>query len=864
MWAVLGWWVIVEVIGLLALPIALRLFRFLPERGYAFAKQLGLLLCGYLLWIGCSFHFLSNTRSAILFVMLLVGAVSAGLWWRDRDGVASFWRENRRTIIATELVFTVALVVWAVVRAYNPDIAATEKPMEIGFLNAILRSQYFPPHDPWLSGFAISYYYFGYLIMAMLTKLSGVAPSVAFNLAISLLFALTAAGAFGLVYNLLATDMGQRARKGLSAILWSLLGPLFVLVIGNLEGFFEVLHTRGLGSPAFWKWLDVQGLIDAPVNKQWVPTDTWWWWRASRVVNDRDLQGGHMEVIDEFPQFSFLLGDMHPHVLNLPFVLLACALALNVLLGAREWVAAKHAASEPHAVGVKAPLWERWPIVRRAWGALRDPWRAHAFDLVLLALCLGAMGFLNTWDLPIYLFILVAAFFVGQRSQRNPEWLLTSLAFAASVAIPAALLYLPFYLSFQSQAGGILPQLFNTTRLHQYLLMFGLFIFVIVSLIMVQIRRALAGDAQAGPGLVAKTRRAGVGRGFLLDMANWLLWLLAGPLLLMALAVLSIMVTKSGRAFLEGVLNDGRVKELIGNSGVAGLLRQALLVRMGNPGTFLLLALLIAALLYLLQRALQTSKGEARTEVEPATLFVYLIAGVAFLLTLGVEFVYLRDSFGSRMNTVFKFYYQAWVLMAIAAAFGSYYLLGRESESERTGTLIARYAWLAVLVALVLGGMCYPLLGIPNKAGGFRGKPTLDGMAFLANSRPDDYAAMLWLQQNEPGMAYIVEAWGGSYSDGAFGSAFTGLPTVLGWDFHEYQWRGNSIEGDKRKPDIATIFQNSDAQQVLTLLGKYGIKYVYVGPTESRKYELPPQLIQRFGRFLAKVYEQGNVAIYRR
>jgi YYY domain-containing protein len=856
MWAVLGWWVIVEVIGLLALPIALRLFRFLPERGYAFSKQLGLLLCGYLLWIGCSFHFLSNTRSAILFVMLLVGAVSAYLWSRDRDGLERFWRENRRTIIATELVFTVALVVWAIVRAYNPDIAATEKPMEIGFLNAILRSQYFPPHDPWLSGFAISYYYFGYLIMAMLTKLSGVAPSVAFNLAISLLFALTAAGAFGLVYNLLATDMGQRARRGLSAILWSLLGPLFVLVIGNLEGFFEVLHTRGLGSPAFWKWLDVQGLIDAPVNRQWVPTDSWWWWRASRVVNDRDLQGGHMEVIDEFPQFSFLLGDMHPHVLNLPFVLLACALALNVLLGAREWVARKRTASNTRVADEKVPLWERWPFLARAWDALAGLWRAHAFDLVLLALCLGAMGFLNTWDLPIYLFILVVAFFIGQRVQRSPDWLLTSLAFAISVAVPAALLYLPFYLSFQSQAGGVLPELFNTTRLHQYLLMFGLFVFVIASLIVVQIRRALTEDAQAG--------RAGVGRGFLLDMANWLLWLVAGPLLLMALAVLSIMVTKSGRTFLQGVLSDARVKELIGNSGVAGLLRQALLMRLGNPGTFLLAALLMAALLYLLQRVLQTPKGETQTQVEPAMLFVYLIAGVAFLLTLGVEFVYLRDSFGSRMNTVFKFYYQAWVLMAIAAAYGIYYLLGRESATKRAGAPIARSAWLVVLLALVAGGMCYPLLGIPNKAGGFRGKPSLDGMAFLANSRPDDYAAILWLQQNEPGMANIVEAWGGSYSDAAFTSAFTGLPTVLGWDFHEFQWRGNSIEGDKRKPDIATIYQNSDAQQVLTLLEKYDIRYVYVGATEARKYELPPHLIQRFGGFLEKVYEQGSVAIYRR
>jgi YYY domain-containing protein len=852
MLAVLSWWAIVEVIGLLALPLGLRLLRHLPERGYGVAKALGLLLTGYVFWIGGSFGFLSNTRTAILFAMLLVGLASAYCWQREREGMVSFLRENRRLIIATEIVFALAFFGWALVRAYNPEIAATEKPMEIAFLNAILRSERFPPHDPWLSGFAISYYYFGYLLMAMLTKLSGVAASVAFNLAIALLFALTATGAFSLVYNLLATDMGRRAKQSLAALLWSLLGPVFVVVIGNLEGIFEVLHTRGLGSPAFWKWLDVQGLIDAPLNGRWVPTDIWWWWRASRVVNDRDLQGGHMEVIDEFPQFSFLLGDMHPHVLNLPFVMLALALALNVFLGARDWIVesdAKRASDDRQSVS------GNWKPVLRVLSLLRNVWKEHTFDLLLLAVCLGAMGFLNTWDLLIYLLVLVSAFFVGQRMQDGIDWLLSTLIFTGSVAIPAALLYLPFYLSFQSQAGGVLPVLFNTTRLHQYLLMFGLFLFVIVSLIVVQLWRAFAS--------ASSEERRGFWQGFLLEMANWLLWMVVGPLLLMALAVLSIMVTSKGRQFLQGVLADARVKELIGDRGVLGLLRQSLLIRLSNPWTFVLLAILLSCLLYLLRRSwLQKAAGDAEPEL--ATVFVYLITGVGFLLTLVVEFVYLRDLFGTRMNTVFKFYYQAWVLLAIAAAFGSYYLLGRPSTTGGARPRLGRYVWLAILSLLVLAGMVYPVLGIPNKCGDFRAKPTLDGMAFLQQARPDDYAAIKWLQANAPRMAYIVEAYGGSYSDAAFVSAFTGLPTILGWDFHQNQWRGNDIEPGKRRPDIQQIYQNMDAQQVLTLLEKYDIKYVYVGPIEKRRFELTPQVAGRFERFLEKVYEQGNVAIYQR
>jgi uncharacterized membrane protein len=215
MLAVFSWWLIVEILGLLALPLAWRVLRHLPGRGYAFAKPLGLLLVGYVFWIGGSFGMLSNSRTAILFCMSMLGLVSLWVWLKNQRAIGQFVSDNRRLIVACEVVFALAFAGWSLVRAYNPEIAATEKPMEIAFLNAILRSERFPPHDPWLSGFAISYYYFGYLLMALLTKLSGVAASVAFNLAIALLFGLTALGSFGLVYNLIAVDRGPEGRSQL-------------------------------------------------------------------------------------------------------------------------------------------------------------------------------------------------------------------------------------------------------------------------------------------------------------------------------------------------------------------------------------------------------------------------------------------------------------------------------------------------------------------------------------------------------------------------------------------------------------------------------------------------------------------------
>lgn len=862
MLAVFSWWLILLLLGWVALPITLRLFRFLPDRGYAFSRPLGLLLTGYGLWLGGSLGLLNNGRLAMLGILVLLAAVSLCLWRRDGAEIRQFLRENRGLILATELVFLLAFAGWAVVRAYNPEISATEKPMEIAFLNAILRSERFPPNDPWLSGYGISYYYFGYLLVSVLTRLSGVAASVAFNLAIALLFALAATGSLSIVYNLVRTEQGSRVTRRVSAVLWALLGPLFVVVIGNLEGLLEVLHTRGLGSAALWKWLDINGLTEATVSGKWVPQDMWWWWRASRVINDRDLYGNHMEVIDEFPQFSFLLGDMHPHVLALPFVLLTLALALNVLLGAASWLKKSEMAAAPASSRRKKAEAEDGTPVResalsraRQWiGSVWDyAWfllRHRTFDIGLLALALGALGFLNTWDLPIHLFVICGAFLIGQRTSRSEAWLSNTVGFTGALIVPAALLYLPFYLGFQSQAGGVLPVLFNVTRVHQFVIMFGLFVFVLLTMALSELA-GLFGRS------TAEERRA-----LPLDLLQWFAWLVVGPVLLILGSVALVLATKNGREFIQGVLADQRVQAMVGSQGVLGLLRQSVLLRLSNPWVFVLTAGLLAVLILLVERSWHGERRE--NESTPALNFAYLLAGTGFLLTLAVEYVYLRDSFGTRMNTVFKFYYQAWLLFALASAYGCYHLLGRASTASSTAKTIARGVWAVALVLLISASLVYPLLGIPNKAGDFKGKPTLDGMAFIEGFRADDYAAMLWLQKNVSGSAHIVESTGGSYTETAWVSAFTGLPTVLGWDFHEHQWRGNSNEANIRRPLIQQIYQSTDREQVLSILDKYDIEYVYLGPVERDKFQVAPNVDERLGRFLEKVFEQGSVSIYRR
>jgi YYY domain-containing protein len=851
---VLLWWIIVELIGMAVLPVAFRFFRYLPDRGYAFVKPLGLLLIAYPFWLLTTLGWLTNTRGAIVLVGL--GVALAG-WWSagrvatddrrpmtdegrttddegrttDDEGrttadespnhpitqlafgnrqsaienslaLRAWLRHNLALVLATELVFTLAFFGWALVRAYMPEITATEKPMELAFLNAVLQSERFPPLDPWLAGYAISYYYFGYIIAAMLTMLSGVVPAVAFNLMIALLFALAATGAFGLAFNLMAlraTRYALRSTHASRLTPYALLAPLFLVVIGNLEGFFEALHAKGWGTREFWQWLDIKGLTSAPVTGTFVPRDNWWWWRASRVIHDVVL-GQTQEVIDEFPQFSFLLGDLHPHVLALPFALLALAAALNILrLEIRDW-----------RLG------------------------AESFDFLLLPLILGGLFFLNSWDILPYGFILIAAFAVARYSVNemwNRDATRDFAVFVVALGALSVLLYLPFHLSFQSQAGGILPTLFVKTRLHQYLIMFGLFVFLLVTFL----------------ARLAFEQRALGAREWLNRAALPLAAIFSFPLAVMALALgilaASPHLREQARAAFPAAADNFVLSVLLAFFGP--------LAR--DPALFIVLAILLTTMIVVAR--------EYRHD--DSTLFALLLAFTGFLLTFGVEFVYLRDQFGTRMNTVFKFYFQAWTLFAIAAAYAVWYL-------ARALRGITRALWFGAFAILLGASLVYPALAIPNRADDFARSPTLDGLAWLRESNPDDYAAIEWLRAHAPRGAVIVEAPGASYTYGNRISAATGLPTVLGWAGHESQWRGGSkffkddATGIDRAADIQRIYQTIDSKELLTYLDKYAIKFVVVGQTEKSMYGLTRTQIEKFGRVMNLVFEYGDVRIYGR
>ena len=266
---VVVWWVWMQAMGLAALPLAYRFFHRLPDRGYAFARPLGLLLTSYILWLAGSLGLLRNSVGGALTSLVVVAGLSVIVYRRGRaaenagPGLWDWLHGHGRLVLAVEMLFAVALGLWAWLRSYSPELTTSggEKFMEIMYLNSIGRSEYFPPNDGWLSGYAISYYYFGYVMIATLTRLVGTAAHLAFNVGLASLFALTCTGAFSIAYNLVAAfgrhEEAQQPGRRQRPVAFGLLGAVLVAVLGNLEGFLEVLYSARVLPEGFWRWLDI-------------------------------------------------------------------------------------------------------------------------------------------------------------------------------------------------------------------------------------------------------------------------------------------------------------------------------------------------------------------------------------------------------------------------------------------------------------------------------------------------------------------------------------------------------------------------------------------------------------------------------
>jgi YYY domain-containing protein len=423
----LRFWALIELIGLGAAPLAGVLLARLPGAGLGLGKVLGLLLVTWLVWLGGTSTLVPyGTGSAALWIALVCacGLLAWVRGWEGRRAVARgeprgwFARRRWRRLAArvpepdplrsrlfwgAEAVFAVAFAAMALLVAYSPDVWNTEKPMDMAFVAASNRAETFPPEDPWLAGADLNYYYLGHLAMAVLVKLTAVAPDHGYNLAVAALFGLTAAAVFTVAGTVWGAARGKRGAVGAG-----LAAVALVVVAGNLEGARLLIADGG-------------------------PLREYDWFAASRIDPD---------TIGEFPWFSFLLGDLHAHVLVLPFTLLALAFALQVVLAGPRLPSGRVGvpAGGRAAVGALVQSGGRVRVVLEAGGA---------------ALATGFLYAVNSWSYPVMAGLLALAVVAWLRDPRSEPARPAAVRWLLAVLALSALLMLPFHLSFDPAARGI-------------------------------------------------------------------------------------------------------------------------------------------------------------------------------------------------------------------------------------------------------------------------------------------------------------------------------------------------------------------------------------------------------------------------
>jgi YYY domain-containing protein len=700
------WWILWLLLGLGFEPWAERIFGRLPDRGYAFAKPLALVVFAYTGFLLTSFG-LGHGKALGVAALLLAAAGAVG--WRQR---ATPFDVRERGV--QEGLFLGALAFFAFARALLPDIYGAEKYMDFAFFNTLVRAEHFPPEDPWLAGVATNYYYFGYLLFADLARVSGVPSEVAYNLS------LASVGAVGFTA---AVSLGRWMTGRLA---WGIAGGVALVLAGNLDGALQLFEGKGIAHFDYW--------------------------RSTRVVSN---------TINEFPFFSLLHGDLHPHV---------AALVLNVTI-----------------VAVAAALAQA--LIDEGMAALRRP-----LAPALLVLLLGALSIANPWDVPVYLTLLgLLALHALWDPTRPIRSLLPPAVCLGALVAGMTLLGLPFTIGFHAQYGGI-GRVHDRTVFASFAVVFGLLLAPPLSAILRQALRSSSSD-------------------------------------------------------------DAESRDFLIASGVFSYV--VLVVATENAVLVLLAGLVVVCVSMLLGPSRRSPLGAdpARSDV-PALALVLL--GAAATALLACEIVYLKDPYGvelHRMNTVFKLYFQAWLLLAIALP-----AFVRRLIAD-LGLLSRAAASLALALGLA-ASLCYPTALLGQRWSNAR-KLTLDGLAYLDREHPGDAAAIRWIRSEVSGRPVVLEATGDPYSYFARVSSNTGLPTVVGWANHEGVWRGHEPRLDERKRDVETMYRETNMERVQSLLAQYGVRYVFVGDLEREHYE--PAGLDKFTahpELFGRIFHSGTTEVF--
>ena len=418
------WYVMMLGLGLISWPVVRYFFGRFTDWGWALTKVFGAGTITLTMWLFGFAKVLPLTQPGVGMVVVIWGMFNGLIFFKYQGGVSGWKKVSWKLVAAEELMFGLMLFGWAFVRAHQPNIEGLEKYMDFGFVNAVLRSQYPPVKDIWLSGYTINYYYFGHYLTAVLTKLSGLASFYTYNLMLATIVGLAFVGAFSFGYHTVKLGLEKLVSNKDRLAKWAIIAGLLAGILLNFGGnLHTVTHKLREGNKPYW-----------------YPD-------ATRFIDYRE--GSRDKTIHEFPIYSHVVADLHGHLNNLPFVILFLNLLVVMTAGTGLWLRRKNLA-----------------------------------HLGLMGVLLGVMSMTNFWDLPIYLLVFGGSLFLYSLA----KWKLSLQAMIETIKPMLVvwpiifLVLLPFQMHFNNFSKGV--ALVNArSPLWMLLVLWGFFLVLLIGFV---------------------------------------------------------------------------------------------------------------------------------------------------------------------------------------------------------------------------------------------------------------------------------------------------------------------------------------------------------------------------------------------
>lgn len=854
----LYWYVTLLVFGLGAMPLTFSLFKKF-NGGCAFlSKIIGILSVAVTIWLLTYIKIYRFNQLTILITLLLLFLASygiPGLRKNFTDKLNEILDNNWKTagIVFEEVLFVVIFTLMCFFKGFLPDINGQEKFMDYGFIMSMLRSDVLPANDMWLSGESINYYYFGQYIYALIIKFIGIDTGVGYNLAMCTSTALPFMSAYVIGTQLVELSSAFGVKNGkVSRTLVGIFSGCAVSLWGNSHSFFYDSNSVGNG---ILKFLSEQGVNVGKTNAFFYPESTRYIGHNPDSMIIDELTGKVISngdyTIHEFPFYSYLVGDLHAHVISMIVVLLIIAVMIALIYEITDTVNSG----------------------RNQFTTLQQTARNFFTPYVITdAVLLGIAMQTNYWDFLIYFVFSAMAFLVF--------YTLTSDNFAGAKRNSNS--------DFEDNQSGFLPK-----TILDILGFIAVLALILIEYVLFSEKVIIHAAVQA-----------------LLFAAAFMVMHYNPSALSKTAATLSFLFASSNIIAVPFNYNFDMISNKI-----------ALCQNHSSPFQFTILwgvHILISVILIICTIfgknyvSVKVGKKEKKVVVQPscephnpiakffaernpADVFVSGMAVTGLLMLIAPEVFYVRDIYTGgylRSNTMFKFTFAGFIILSLVMIYTVnrlFYYTNKEGGYSNVHTVIS-----IVLVVLLFIPGHYTMLSLKQRSGDLilQNFKTLDGTAYIdtyvspyvnigtAGNLKDYKNTIDWFNENVEGDPVIVEAWGYSYTDRNIVSAYTGLPTVIGWQTHEQLWRFHGIVDEEtnllvsdpendvwkqvltpRQTDVLNIYTCTNPTTVRAILNKYNVTYIINGSEEFAAYNFDNSIC--FNQIAEPVFTDGSVTVYK-